>query len=443
MNVQLLHLQNPWWRNRTFIDEDEKVKEALSQSPQMTYYFKEEGNKIIIGPRQVGKTTYFKLLIRDLLINKKIDPKNILFFSCEPLSSKNELIELIKTYFEQPTTEGKRYIFLDEITNIDLWEQALKFWIDMGKFNENRIFVSGSSGFFLKRGFERLPGRPIKHKLFLPLSFREYLLQFASNELQKMIEGINIGITSLNSVYKLMPFTEELNKHFNSFLITGGVLKAIYEYKRTESLSSETYQTYLNWVKGDMSRLNRSESILKQIVKGIVKTYSTRYSLTAIAKDLGIPCHKTVSEYLDEMEALFLIRNQYAMDISRGILSYKKNRKSFFIDPFFYNAFKGWIMGVFKPYSFEDAAKVIEGIIMESLSRAYGEVTYFYKERETDFIIKEGNAYTGIELKWQDSVKASDFQNYKIFKNRILLSKDTLKFEEVKIVPVPMFLSLF
>jgi len=58
----LMVLQNPWWRGRDEIYKDDKVKAVLSKKSPLKYFF-EKKNKVIIGPRQVGKTTYLKLCI--------------------------------------------------------------------------------------------------------------------------------------------------------------------------------------------------------------------------------------------------------------------------------------------------------------------------------------------------------------------------------------------
>lgn len=79
----LMVLQNPWWRSKDEIYKDDKVKAVLSKKSPLKYFF-EKKNKVIIGPRQVGKTTYLKLCILDLL-EKGVDPRNILYFSCDLL----------------------------------------------------------------------------------------------------------------------------------------------------------------------------------------------------------------------------------------------------------------------------------------------------------------------------------------------------------------------
>ncbi len=80
MNTSILYEYNPWWINPDSIDYDRNIKSARMESPLKEYSF-HDNNLLLIGPRQVGKTTYMKIIIRDLIKDKKVDPKQILYFS--------------------------------------------------------------------------------------------------------------------------------------------------------------------------------------------------------------------------------------------------------------------------------------------------------------------------------------------------------------------------
>ncbi len=78
MEIRQITEQNPWWEDEGRINEDEKVKHALSKEQRIEYPFTDE-NTLIVGPRQVGKTTFLKLLIKNLIDNG-VNPKRILFY---------------------------------------------------------------------------------------------------------------------------------------------------------------------------------------------------------------------------------------------------------------------------------------------------------------------------------------------------------------------------
>jgi hypothetical protein len=67
-------------------------------------------------------------------------------------------------------------------------------------------------------------------------------------------------------------------------------------------------------------------------------------------------------------------------------------------------------------------------------------IGFYSGKKEVDFVM--GNF--GFELKWQNNTNISDFPKVDI-KNRIILSKKTLKYENTEntqIIPLPLFLSM-
>ncbi|MHB1709399.1 MAG: AAA family ATPase [Thermoplasmataceae archaeon] len=117
MELGPIVLQNPWWKNPLSINEDRKVATALESDPPYIYPFRDE-NLLIIGPRQAGKTTFIKLAIRDLIINKKANPKNIFFLSCDLIDTKDDILQALFLFDEQADRHLMRYIFLDQTLRI-------------------------------------------------------------------------------------------------------------------------------------------------------------------------------------------------------------------------------------------------------------------------------------------------------------------------------------
>ena len=449
-------IQNPWWINANAIENDEKVKEALSKKNKVTYSLDKDENLIILGPRQVGKSTMFKLYIYDLIATKKINPKNIFYFSCEPLKDKKELIGVMESFLEfSGERKEKKYIFLDEVTIVKEWEYSIKYFLETMSKNE-QILVSGSSAMLLKKGIERMPGRKIETGLFLPLSFREFLLHFASNELKNELNKNYFGYEPFDlkkihsSSLKLQPFLHELNSKLSVYLKTGGFLKAIYEFLEKGNITESTYEAYTRWILGDLSMLDKREIIFKSIIHGIIKNYCSRFSLHSMAKEMEIPSHVTVSEYLELLQSLLLTNNLYQVALHKALPALRKERKCYFLDPFLYSVFRGYSLGKYSDYSIGNEDKLIEGVLCETLAR-FNRINldishflwYFFSGNETDFAVKAGNNVIGIELKWQEKADKRDFKNFRSFKHKLLLSKKDFGFEgDLLVVPASIFLAL-
>jgi len=448
---------------------------------------------VIIGPRQVGKTTYLKLSILDLL-EKGINPRNVMYFSCDLLRNYREIIEVIRTF--ERLSMGEKYVFLDEVTFVSEWERAIKFFLDSPLSRNINLYVTGSTSAgselllphgrsFSDRAFtasgnssteplygdlcprgvpdkevylrryiynlrafipslserdfspalvkrESFPGRPIKIEEFLPLSFRKVVF-LLKPEFKGIVEKLKVPTTP-EEIYKnaldLYPYYDELMNAFYFYLNSGGYPRAIYELMDGE-ISLDTYEMIYNATIFDITKLGRSERIALFIVLGILRRYGDRVSLNSLAKELEIGAHTTVRDYLELFEELFIGRNYFQADLKSFAPLLRKERKVYFIDPLVVNTFS-------RHFGFDvDISKKIEGVVGEHLKRNF-ETYFFYGKREVDFVTKR----FGVEVKWQNKVKVSDFPRVGI-KNKLLLSKKDMEFVEGRnlvIIPVPLFL---
>ena len=140
MEIEILSRQNPWWIKKEAIENDEDIRKWKAGRRWLPSLLKKLSLKpfslnFIFGPRQVGKTTLLKLLIKKLL-EEGIDGKRIFYFRCDKLSNFKELDEIIKTYLEFRESEKieSSFILLDEITFPAEWFRTIKFYIDSGDF---------------------------------------------------------------------------------------------------------------------------------------------------------------------------------------------------------------------------------------------------------------------------------------------------------------------
>lgn len=441
-----LILQNPWWQNKENILTDDKIRATENAKPQIKYKFIKE-NTVFLGSRQVGKTTYLKSYIKYLIEQGK-NERNLIYFSCEPLSTKKDLINLFKEIEEISLNEEKKYLFLDEITAVENWEQAIKYLLEQKIIKNFQLICTGSNAHLLKKGIERFPGRNIEIKLFFPLTFSEYFNLFSQQK------NVSIKKFNLTKIYenckKLLPQLKQTNKELNNYIKTGGLPKAIYYYKKNQRIDSEIYEIYTRWILGSLAKLNKRESIFRSLIKAIVTSYTSQVSLNSLAKDFQIPTHTTVETYLEILNQLLLINILYKIDPKTQTPLFRKNKKIYFQDPFFYNVFKGYVLGKYQDYSETDSDKIIEGLVCQALSSInrtnpeINEILWYYgTEKETDFAIKNRDKLNGFEVKWISHAEIKDFNNKFAFKEKVILSKKTLFYDKEKnfyILPLSLFL---
>lgn len=270
-DISQLSEQNPWWIDKNNILKDFKIsglnKLKYQWDPNIRHYMKLENDVIytIRGPRQVGKTTLIKMIIKDLLLNKGVKPENIFFWSCEREDGE-DLNKIIQTYLDwkSDSPEDRKYIFLDEICSVKNWSKEIIHFANKGLLNNCSITLTGSHSMDLKHATELMPGRrggdgesPLD-MILLPMKFSEFLMLLwpefkqkmfdhkiiskadKQNKIIELFEGkISKDLTDL-SIYK-----KQLDSLLEVYLLTGGIPATINEFKDTEKISTNVFNIYL------------------------------------------------------------------------------------------------------------------------------------------------------------------------------------------------------
>jgi len=411
---------NPWWSDPKLVDKDPVIQHVLSCEHTLLYDPLPSGNFVVVGPRQVGKTTFFKLAIRELL-RRGVPPSAILFFSCELLSDFRELVSIIRNYSQA------RYLFFDEITFVNGWERAIKYSIDQGLTTGRSLYLSGSTTAFLRR--ETFPGRPIRFTEMLPLDFRRFTLLFGSPELRNTLFSAQ-HYTDLLSIWS------ELEKLFRQYLRCGGFPPAMYEHMEGGGIRPQTYHDLFRWIMGDVMKLGYSEEFARAILLGILLRYCQRTSLRALCEQLPIGSHRTLARYLEMLSEIFVVRQLYQQH--RGLPAFRKERKLLLLDPFLVHVVERCIAEA----PLVNEASLVEGVVTEHVLRAYTRAFFVRTARgEIDLYIPDTK--TAIEIKWQERVTHRDFPLPQVFRNRILLTKSDFDLSRpTPLIPVFFFLAM-
>ncbi len=132
--------------------------------------------KAVTGMRRAGKSVFIRQLIEDLL-SRNIPESNIVYVDMEQLEFNFiKDCHTLNRYVEECSTgtDGKIYVFIDEIQDIDEWERAVASW--SGQPERFDIIITGSnSTMFSGELATKLTGRYIEFTL-QPLSFKEFLI---------------------------------------------------------------------------------------------------------------------------------------------------------------------------------------------------------------------------------------------------------------------------
>lgn len=419
--VSQMTYQNPWWAEKEKIYEDKEIKRVKS-SPYIIPPLRE--NILLLGPRQVGKTTFLKTTIMKLIMEEGIDPKKILFFTCDSLSEKKDLIQLISEYRNLINPKGG-VILLDEVTFVKDWNVGLLHLFNAGYLEDTLVYVTGSASVNLLK--ETLPGRPIKKVVFYPLNFRTYFNIYFKKLQVKEVKDLKDVKSLYESAKTLIPYINNLNIAFRRYIERGG-------YFSTNSVEDpmELYPVYRDAIVSDIARLGKDVEYFKEIMRQVIEKYATRVAENTIARELSIGSHNTIGAYLELSEKLFIL--SVFKKIENDKFVERSFKKVYLIDPFLYRVMKLYTLG--SDYTSEEIPKIVEGIVGEHLRREFKQVgyTFFKNGKEVDFIVNN----VGIEVKWGKG----NVKDLKVDKGYIL-TKDDIGIEgEKALIPVSVFLYL-
>ena len=454
ISFQLLRQQNPWWFREELIEDDEKIldfeQQSLKYLPPLLQEFPDTVDAILTvrGPRQIGKSTTMKLIIRKLLLEKKVPRQSVFYFSLDMIEDFNQLHELLVCWLcaVRPGSSRERlYIFLDEISFVREWQRAVKMLADQGKLNNITLLLTGSNLLDVEQGAERMPGRRGRlDKLdyeHLPLSFADYI-------------GLTEKAIDRTDPAALHYHQDLLVHRFEEYLLVGGFPLAVNLFNDTGHISSWVYQLYLSWIEGDMGRVGKQERNLHQIMSRILAHQSSAVSWLGLGREAGIASHATVQEYVEILEKMYVLQVVPFMDISTGIVRWRKNRKIYFQDPLIFHCFSGKNNGIGDCFYTEarrfladpvNKSQLVESVVAFHLQRAFGSCSYWQGKKEIDFVVQQDDGFALIEVKYREQVRFADFTKYKsmIAQHGSLLVATRhhhLERDGVRMVPVPVFL---
>ena len=220
--------------------------------------------KVITGVRRCGKSSLMKT-IRDELMESGVPEQNLLFLDLDSkgyisLKRPEQLEAEIEKY---QNISGLKYLFIDEIQNVDRFEEILNAYRGEGEFS---IFITGSNSYLLSGELvTKLTGRYIEFEM-LPLTFEEY-----------------IGMKKFYGKEVSANLTAELDQYLNEGGFPGAVFYDDAEDKRTYIKS-----VIMEIMEKDIRRRVkiRNVSVFEKIQAYLINNYGATTSLTSLQKEL-------------------------------------------------------------------------------------------------------------------------------------------------------------
>lgn len=352
---------------------------------------------LIVGPRQVGKTTLMLQLHNDL----KNKSEASFFLSLEDKETRlafDEHPERLFMYIPPVNHEKRYYVFIDEIQYLKDPSNFLKYHYD--KYNTIiKFIVSGSSNFYIDKKFtDSLAGR--KRLFKLPtLSFEEFL-HFKNRE--EFLPFLNSG--DLPKLYKT-----EIDKIMHEYMIYGAYPEVV-----TETSASNKVETLkelaTSYIKKDIIDSNiQSPELYYKIMQILAENSGSLFNINTLSGILQKSNH-TVENYVYTMIKSFHVCpvRPFYTNLVKEI---RKMPKLYFTDL----GLRNYLVKNFSPLALrDDKGKIFENFVFRRFYDRYDEMDIQFwltqKKHEIDFIVNKENAF---ELKF--SSKHFDKSKYRYF----------------------------
>ena len=243
------------------------------------FYHTEDIIKVITGVRRCGKSSLMLMIIDELHANGVPDD-HIIYLNLDQrkyrkIKTADQLEELIE---EQIPDNGLHYLFVDEVQNVDGFEEVLNGFREDGNCS---IFITGSNSCLLSGELAtKLTGRYIEFEMYT-LTFEEY-------ERMKAFYGIEIDPNPQVELQKYIleggfPRTVRIESLADKRSYTQSVVEEIFEKdirRRVKIRNKESFETIRNYIVnnfGTTTSINNLYDDLRKDGQSISRQTLTRY----------------------------------------------------------------------------------------------------------------------------------------------------------------------
>ena len=319
---------------------------------------------ILLGPRQVGKTT---------LINELLKDKEHLFLDGDDPTVR-ELLNGVNTIKLKQIIGKNTIVFIDEAQRINDIGITLKIITD--QFKEVQLFVSGSSALEINnKTQESLTGRKFEYNLY-PISWQEFEENVGYVAASQQLEN--------RLIYGMYP--DVINNVADEHQILQQ-LTTSYLYKDVLSLTGI-----------------RKPEILEKLLRALALQLGSEVSYNELSNLLGID-KNTVVNYIDILEKSYIVFQLKSFS-SNQRNEIKNNRKIYFYD----NGIRNMIINNLNPISLRmdkgalwENFLISERIKIHSYHQRYTNY-YFWRtvqKQEIDFVEEKEGKIEAYEFKWK------------------------------------------
>lgn len=320
--------------------------------------------KILTGVRRCGKSTILKMIMERLKTERHIPDERIISCRYDSMEyadlTAKDMYDQLKSRL---STEGKTYLFLDEVQEIEGWERVVN---SLASDFDVDLYVTGSNSRMMSSEIATyLTGRYISFRIFT-LSFGEYLM------FKRQYAPVSDAKTELANYVRLGGFpATHLQAYSQEEVYT--IVRDIYN----STIFSDIVR------RSQIRKIDQLERIVKYTFNNVGNTFSAKSIADYLKSEHRSLDNETVYNYLEKLEKAYLLHRCIRYDL-QGRELLKTQEKFYLADV----ALRYSVLG----YDADSVAASLENIVyLELCRRGYTVNVGKTDGGEIDFVAERQN----------------------------------------------------
>ena len=341
--------------------------------------------KILTGVRRCGKSTILKMIMEKLRNERCIPEEQIVSYRFDSMEYEDMTAkEMYRELKSRLCSDGKTYLFLDEMQEIKGWEKVVN---SLASDYNVDLYVTGSNSRMMSSEISTyLTGRYVAFRIYT-LSFGEYL--------------------TFKSQYAEV---EDIRKELANYIRLGGFPATHLQAYGQDEVYTIVRDIYNSTIFSDIAKRNQVRKIdqLERVVKYTFNNVGNTFSAKSISDYLKAEKrsldNETVYSYLEKLEKAYLLHRCSRYDL-QGKELLKTQEKFYLAD----TSLRYSVLG----YNDDTVASSLENVVyLELCRRGYTVHIGKTNDGEVDFVASRQNEKLYVQVTQRIDTEKTEKREY-------------------------------
>lgn len=341
--------------------------------------------KILTGVRRCGKSTILKMIMEKLRNERGIPEEQIVSYRFDSMEYEDMTAkEMYRELKSRLCSDGKTYLFLDEMQEIKGWEKVVN---SLASDYNVDLYVTGSNSRMMSSEISTyLTGRYVAFRIYT-LSFGEYL--------------------TFKSQYAEV---EDIRKELANYIRLGGFPATHLQSYGQDEVYTIVRDIYNSTIFSDIAKRNQVRKIdqLERVVKYTFNNVGNTFSAKSISDYLKAENrsldNETVYSYLEKLEKAYLLHRCSRYDL-QGKELLKTQEKFYLAD----TSLRYSVLG----YNDDTVASSLENVVyLELCRRGYTVHIGKTNDGEVDFVASRQNEKLYVQVTQRIDTEKTEKREY-------------------------------